>query len=47
MTKECQIDVNKKNCPCPYNDCERHSMCCKCVYYHRKNGDLPMCLRRR
>jgi len=36
---------NVKECPCPKTDCERHLVCCECVLAHKKNGNLPFCLR--
>jgi hypothetical protein len=46
MSGNCQLDENKKNCPCPGTGCERHGACCKCVMYHREQGNLPVCLRK-
>ncbi|MFA5411247.1 MAG: DUF6485 family protein [Candidatus Omnitrophota bacterium] len=34
---------NLLNCNCSYNPCERKGVCCECVLYHRKNGQLPAC----
>ncbi|HOL09497.1 MAG TPA: DUF6485 family protein [Bacillota bacterium] len=43
----CQnINLNKEQCSCVYTTCERHGVCCQCISYHRKNGDLPGCLRK-
>ena len=41
---ECQIEVNKANCPCTYEPCERKGKCCECITYHRRFGELPGCL---
>jgi len=38
---------NEKKCTCPHNDCPRHAVCCECVAYHRGDGSLPMCLRKK
>lgn len=40
---ECQIEKNKKNCNCTYEPCSRKYNCCSCLYYHRKNNQLPAC----
>ena len=34
---------NLVNCNCSYNPCSRKGICCECVLYHRKNGQLPAC----
>ncbi|MCM8764155.1 MAG: DUF6485 family protein [Candidatus Omnitrophica bacterium] len=36
-------DNNIKNCSCTYISCERRGVCCECVSYHRKNGEIPGC----
>ncbi|MCM8821490.1 MAG: DUF6485 family protein [Candidatus Omnitrophica bacterium] len=36
-------DVNIKNCSCTYISCGKRGMCCECVSYHRKNGEIPGC----
>ena len=36
---------NVKECPCTNTDCDNHMRCCACVINHRKNGNLPVCLR--
>ena len=33
---------NTNQCPCTY-PCSRHGKCCKCVAYHRRNGEVPGC----
>ncbi len=42
--KECKIDVNKVNCTCTYSSCSRMGICCECLSYHYRNGELPGCL---
>lgn len=43
---ECpNVKTNKEQCRCPYDDCERHGVCCECVRYHREQGQKPMCLK--
>ncbi len=34
---------NLKMCNCSYNPCERKGICCECLHYHRKQGQLPAC----
>lgn len=41
--RECNVEKNKKNCPCTYNPCSRKGLCCECIAYHRKSGELPGC----
>ncbi|MDD2866528.1 MAG: hypothetical protein WC409_01065 [Candidatus Omnitrophota bacterium] len=36
---------NTSACPCDYNHCPRKGACCECVAYHRKDKQLPACLR--
>lgn len=36
----------KKNlamCNCSYSGCPRKGICCECMNYHRKMGQLPAC----
>ncbi|MFH1394617.1 MAG: DUF6485 family protein [Candidatus Omnitrophota bacterium] len=40
---ECKIQTNKKICNCSYEPCARKGLCCDCLHYHRKNGQLPAC----
>lgn len=39
----CNIDRNKTRCTCTYEPCSRKGLCCECVTYHRKSGELPGC----
>ena len=41
--RECNIEKNKAACNCTYEPCPRKGMCCECVAYHRKSGELPAC----
>ena len=41
-TMECKSAKNKNNCNCSY-PCNRKGMCCDCLHYHRKMGELPAC----
>lgn len=42
MIMECKKDQNKKNCNCTY-PCSKQGICCDCIAYHRKAGELPAC----
>jgi len=39
---ECKKDQNKENCNCTYS-CSKKGVCCDCIAYHRKLGQLPAC----
>jgi len=39
---ECKKEKNLVNCNCSY-PCEKKGICCDCVAYHRKRGELPGC----
>lgn len=39
---ECKKDLNLKDCNCSYL-CKRKGICCECIVYHRKRGELPAC----
>jgi len=39
---ECKKEQNKKKCNCTYS-CERKGICCECIEYHKKRGELPAC----
>lgn len=41
--RQCNIDKNKANCNCTYEPCGRKGLCCECIAYHRKSGELPAC----
>jgi hypothetical protein len=40
---ECKIEQNKSRCNCTYEPCSRKGICCECIVYHRKSGELPAC----
>ncbi len=40
---ECKIEKNKKICNCSYEPCSRKGICCECIQYHLKSGELPAC----
>ena len=35
-------ESNARNCNCTY-PCSRKGMCCECIAYHRRRGELPAC----
>jgi len=39
---ECKKDKNTLICNCSY-PCSRKGICCECISYHRKLGELPAC----
>jgi len=40
---ECKSEKNKDvYCNCTYS-CGKKGMCCDCLHYHRKMGQLPAC----
>lgn len=41
---ECKIEKNKQMCNCTYEPCAKKGMCCECLQYHWKQGELPACL---
>jgi hypothetical protein len=40
---ECRIKKNKNICNCTYEPCSRKGICCECIHYHRKMGEMPAC----
>jgi hypothetical protein len=40
---ECRLDDNLKICNCTYEPCSRKGLCCECIAYHRRLGELPAC----
>jgi len=40
---ECQKQDNLEMCNCSYEGCPRKGICCECIAYHRKKGQLPAC----
>jgi hypothetical protein len=37
---------NRKNlerCNCTYEPCSRKGVCCECIAYHTRAGELPAC----
>jgi len=41
--RECKIEANMRKCTCTYEPCSRKGICCECVQYHLRNGELPGC----
>ncbi|MHC1704765.1 MAG: DUF6485 family protein [Tenuifilaceae bacterium] len=39
---ECKKESNSKYCNCTYS-CSKHGVCCDCLAYHRRSGELPAC----
>ncbi|MBS3741340.1 MAG: hypothetical protein KGY75_03885 [Candidatus Cloacimonetes bacterium] len=39
---ECKKEENMEFCNCTY-PCDKKGMCCECVAYHRRRGELPAC----
>jgi hypothetical protein len=40
---ECKRQKNQTSCTCTYEPCPRKGVCCECVAYHRRNGEVPGC----
>ena len=41
---ECRQEENKAGCTCTYEPCSRKGLCCECIAYHRRFGEMPGCL---
>ena len=40
---ECKnLARNQELCNCTYS-CSKKGLCCECLHYHRKRGELPAC----
>lgn len=39
---DCKKESNSSFCNCSY-PCGKHGVCCDCLAYHRRNGELPAC----
>ncbi|ADK84293.1 conserved hypothetical protein [Desulfarculus baarsii DSM 2075] len=35
--------ANLAQCTCSYGSCDKTGLCCQCVSYHRKAGQIPGC----
>lgn len=40
---ECRQATNRSACNCTYEPCARKGLCCQCIAYHRRSGELPAC----
>ncbi|MBN2208025.1 MAG: hypothetical protein JW759_01840 [Candidatus Coatesbacteria bacterium] len=40
---ECKVKDNRKTCNCSYPGCDKKGLCCECIAYHRRLGELPAC----
>lgn len=40
--RECTKEKNLKNCLCTFS-CGKKGLCCDCITYHRRQGQLPGC----
>jgi hypothetical protein len=44
MTENCpNASKNLEVCNCTYEPCSRKGVCCECIAYHRRSGELPAC----
>ncbi|MBN1128993.1 MAG: hypothetical protein JXA71_08405 [Chitinispirillaceae bacterium] len=41
--EHCVHQKTPVTCPCTYPSCSRHGVCCECIAYHRRLGELPGC----
>lgn len=41
---KCRSQDNLARCNCTYEPCSRKGVCCECLAYHWRNGELPACL---
>ena len=41
--RTCDQSKNLKQCNCTYEPCSRKGICCECITYHRRMGQLPAC----
>jgi hypothetical protein len=41
---ECNQTRNLRQCTCTYEPCPRKGICCECIAYHHRYGELPGCL---
>lgn len=35
--------TNLAHCNCTYDPCPRKGICCECIVYHKRMGELPAC----
>lgn len=41
--KSCNIQKNMTVCNCSYEPCSRKGICCECLQYHMRSGEMPAC----
>ncbi|MFC2062306.1 DUF6485 family protein [Elusimicrobiota bacterium] len=41
--RECNSARNMGMCNCTYEPCSRKGVCCECLIYHKRSGELPAC----
>lgn len=39
---DCKQERNKQFCTCTFS-CSKKGVCCDCVIYHKRSGELPGC----
>jgi hypothetical protein len=37
------FEKNMARCNCTYEPCSRKGICCECLTYHQRMGELPAC----
>lgn len=42
--QSCNKEQNLAHCNCSYSPCSRKGICCECIVYHKRSGELPACL---
>jgi hypothetical protein len=42
--RECSAQKNIANCNCTYEPCSKKGICCECLQYHLRMGQLPACV---
>ncbi len=42
-TTHCKQVQNRSICNCSYEPCARKGICCDCLTYHHRMGELPAC----
>lgn len=40
---ECKQKENLSRCNCTYPGCDKKGICCECIRYHWRLGELPAC----
>ncbi len=44
MGKDCPSrEDNLARCNCTHEPCSRKGICCECIAYHKRLGELPAC----